>query len=55
MFRRRRIHLQRAPRTPVIVPAGMMSEPPESKGDEPLPAGTALAPPAAVTRMASFT
>jgi hypothetical protein len=32
-----------------------MPEPPESKGDEPLPAGTALAPPAAVTRQASFT
>jgi hypothetical protein len=32
----------------------MMSEPPESKGDEPLPAGTALAPPAVVTRLASF-
>src|SRR5580704_7421002 len=32
----------------------LMPEPPESKGDEPLPAGTALAPPADVTRMASF-
>jgi hypothetical protein len=29
---------------PVMVPAGMMSEPPGSKGDEPSPAGTALAP-----------
>jgi hypothetical protein len=32
----------------------LMPEPPESKGDEPSPAGTALAPPAAVTRQASF-
>jgi hypothetical protein len=27
--------------SPVMVPAGMMSEPPGRKGDEPLPAGTA--------------
>ena len=40
-LRRCRPRLQRAPRAPVIVPAGMMSEPPESKGDEPSPAGTA--------------
>ena len=33
----------------------LMPEPPESKGDEPSPAGTALAPPTAVTRPASFT
>jgi hypothetical protein len=33
-----------APRVPVIVPAGMMPEPPGSDGDEPPPAGTALAP-----------
>ncbi|HTV29371.1 MAG TPA: hypothetical protein VMF32_16450, partial [Xanthobacteraceae bacterium] len=33
----------------------LMPEPPESKGDEPSPAGTALAPPATVTRLASFT
>jgi hypothetical protein len=33
-----------APRMPVIVPAGMMPEPPESKADEAPPAGTALAP-----------
>ncbi len=38
-----------APRAPVIVPAGMMPEPPECAGDEPTPAGTALAPPARVT------
>ena len=38
-----------APRTPVIVPAGMMPEPPECAGDEPTPAGTALAPPTGVT------
>jgi hypothetical protein len=30
-----------------------MPEPPERKGDEPLPAGTALAPLATVTRLAS--
>ena len=53
--RQRRPRLQRAPRMSVIVPAGMIPEPPESKGDEPPPAGTALAPPAAVTRLASFT
>jgi len=39
--RRRRPRLQRAPRVPVMVPAGMMSEPPGSQGDEPLPAGAA--------------
>jgi hypothetical protein len=33
-----------APRTPVIVPAGMMPGPPGSRTDEVLPAGTALAP-----------
>ena len=54
-LRRRRPRLQRAPRTPVIVPAGMMSEPPGNGSDEPPSAGTALAPPAAVTRPASFT
>ena len=47
--RQRRPRLQRAPRVPVIMPADMMSEPPGSKGDEPLPAGTALAPPDGVT------
>ena len=41
--------LQRAPRTPVIVPAGMMPKPPECDSDEPPRAGTALAPPAGVT------
>ncbi|HLX12264.1 MAG TPA: hypothetical protein VKS81_05575, partial [Bacteroidota bacterium] len=33
-----------APRTPVVMPAGMMPGPPGSKADEALPAGTALAP-----------
>ncbi len=33
----------------------MMPKPPGSQGDEPRPAGTALAPPTAVTRPASFT
>ena len=32
----------------------LIPEPPESSSDEPPPAGTALAPPAAVTRLASF-
>ena len=50
-----RTQLQRAPRTPVIVPAGMMSEPPGNGSDEPPSAGTTLAPPTAVTRLASFT
>jgi len=40
-LRRHRPRLQRAPRAPVMLPAGMMSEPPESKGDEPERAGTA--------------
>jgi hypothetical protein len=41
-------------RRPVIVPAGRFCpESPGSGGDEPPPAGTALAPPAAVTRPAS--
>jgi len=31
-----------------------MPKPPERSSDEPLPAGTALAPPAAVTWLASF-
>ncbi len=38
-----------APRAPVIVPAGMMPEPPGCAGDEPTPAGTALAPLTAVS------
>jgi hypothetical protein len=33
-----------APRTPVLVPAGMMPGPPGSQADEASPAGTALAP-----------
>ena len=33
-----------APRAPVIVPAGLMPEPPGSAADEATPAGTALAP-----------
>ena len=33
-----------APRTPVLMPAGMMPGPPGSRTDEVLPAGTALAP-----------
>ena len=33
-----------APRTPVVMPAGMMPEPPGSAADEATPAGTALAP-----------
>jgi hypothetical protein len=32
----------------------LIPEPPERSSDEPLPAGTALAPPTAVTRLASF-
>ena len=40
-LRRCRPRLQRAPRAPVLMPAGMMSEPPGNKGDEPLSAGTA--------------
>ena len=51
---RRRSRLQRAPRVPVIVSAGLIPEPPENDADEASPAGTALAPPAAVTRLASF-
>ena len=40
--RRRRVtHSQRAPRAPVIVPAGLIPETPGSGGDEPPPAGTA--------------
>src|SRR5271156_5232268 len=34
----------KAPRVPVVVPAGMMPGPPESEADEAPPAGTALAP-----------
>ena len=34
-------HSQRAPRAPVIVPAGLIPETPGSRGDEPPPAGTA--------------
>ena len=34
-------HFQRAPRAPVIVPAGLIPETPGSGGDEPPPAGTA--------------
>ena len=37
-----------APRVPVVVPADMMPKPPGSGGDEPPPAGTALAPSAGV-------
>ncbi len=37
-----------APRAPVVVPADMMPKPPGSGGDEPPPAGTALAPSAGV-------
>ena len=33
-----------APRTPVVMPAGMMPGPPGSQADEASPAGTALAP-----------
>jgi len=33
----------------------LIPKPPENSSDEPPPAGTALAPPAAVTRLASFT
>ena len=43
-----------APRAPVIVPAGMMPEPPGSEGDEPPPAGTALAPISQGRRLTSF-
>ena len=42
-------------RRPVMMPAGrVLPKPPESRGDEPRPAGTALAPPAGVTRLASW-
>ncbi len=42
-------------RRPVMMPVGrVLPKPPESRGDEPLPAGTALAPPAGVTRPASW-
>ena len=37
------------------MPAGrVLPKPPESRGDEPRPAGTALAPPTGVTRLASW-
>ena len=44
-----------APRAPVLVPAGMMPEPPGSSSDEPPPAGTALAPISRRHRLMSFT
>src|SRR5580700_7550382 len=52
---RRRPRLQRAPRVPVIVSAGLIPEPPGNDADEASPAGTALAPPTAVTRPTTFT
>lgn len=47
--------VQRAPRRPVMVPAGRFPEPPGNGSDEPPPAGTALAPAAGVTRLPSYT
>jgi len=44
-----------APRAPVVVPAGMMPEPPENAADEAAPAGTALAPIDRRHRPTSFT
>ncbi len=42
-------------RRPVVMPVGrVLPKPPESRSDEPQPAGTALAPPARVTRPASL-
>ena len=42
-------------RSPVMMPSGrVLPKPPESQGDEPRPAGTALAPPDEVTRPASW-
>ena len=42
-------------RSPVMMPSGrVLPKPPESRGDEPRPAGTALAPPDGVTRQASW-
>jgi hypothetical protein len=42
-------------RRPVMMPVGrVLPKPPESQGDEPQPAGAALAPPAGVTRPASW-
>jgi hypothetical protein len=42
-------------RSPVMMPSGrVLPKPPESQGDEPSPAGTALAPSAGVTRPASW-
>ncbi len=38
------VPVQRAPRAPVIVPAGLMPKPPECASDEPSPAGTATRP-----------
>jgi hypothetical protein len=41
-------------RSTVMMPSGrVLPKPPESRGDEPRPAGTALAPPTGVTRPAS--
>ncbi len=42
-------------RSPVMMPSGrVLPKPPGSRGDEPRPAGTALAPPEGVTRPASW-
>ena len=42
-------------RSPVMMPSGrVLPKPPGSQGDEPRPAGTALAPPDGVTRPASW-
>ena len=42
-------------RSPVMMPSGrVLPKPPESRGDEPRPAGTALAPPDGVTQPASW-
>ena len=42
-------------RSPVMMPVGrVLPKPPESRSDEPRPAGTALAPPDGVTRPASL-
>ena len=55
-YPRLKIPVQRdCTRRPVVMPVGrVLPEPPGGRGDEPRPAGTALAPPAGVTRPASW-
>ncbi len=53
--RRRPLRLQRAPRKPVVMPAGMMSEPPECSGDETSARGHRISLPASRRhRLTSF-